>query len=121
MRGCSLRQPCGLSAGEARLPARPACGWPLVLVLPRARILAAAGLLWIACTGTPGRPEPADLVLQGGAVYTLDAARSWAEAAAVRGDTIVYVGPDAGAARFIGPDTQVVDLAGRMLLPGFQA
>ncbi len=87
---------------------------------PEKCTLAAAVLLFVACTGTPGRPEPADLVLQGGAVYTLDAARSWAETVAVRGDTIVYVGPDAGAARFIGPDTQVVDLAGRMLLPGFQ-
>jgi len=62
----------------------------------------------------------ADLVLRGGAVYTLDAARSWAEAVAVRGDRIVYVGPEDGVAAQIGPRTRVVDLAGKMVLPGFQ-
>jgi predicted amidohydrolase YtcJ len=64
-------------------------------------------------------PLPADLVLQGGAVYTMDAARSWARAAAVKDGRIVFVGNEAAAASWIGPKTRVVDLAGRMLLPGF--
>jgi predicted amidohydrolase YtcJ len=64
--------------------------------------------------------EPADLVLRGGAVYTLDTARSWAQAVAVRDGSIVYVGSDEKAAPFIGEETRVVDLDGRMLLPGFQ-
>lgn len=64
--------------------------------------------------------ESADLVLRGGAVYTLDAARSWAQAVAVRDGSIVYVGSDENAAPFIGEGTRVVDLDGRMLLPGFQ-
>jgi predicted amidohydrolase YtcJ len=63
---------------------------------------------------------PADLVLTGGAVYTVDPARSWAQAVAVRGGRIAYVGTDVGAAAFIGPKTRVVKLEGRMLLPGFQ-
>lgn len=62
----------------------------------------------------------ADLVLRNGAVYTEDAARSWAEAVAVRGETIVYVGPDRGAGAFIGPRTRVLDLGGKMVMPGFQ-
>jgi predicted amidohydrolase YtcJ len=63
---------------------------------------------------------PAELLLKGGAVYTLDAARSWAQAVAVRDGRIVYVGSDAGAAHYTGPETRVVELGGRMLLPGFQ-
>jgi predicted amidohydrolase YtcJ len=68
-----------------------------------------------------GAAEPAaDLVLRGGAVYTMDAARSWAEAVAVRGGRIVYVGDDGGARALVGPGTRVVDLGGRMVLPSFQ-
>src|SRR6516225_4981651 len=65
-------------------------------------------------------PEAADLALRHGAVYTLDGARSWAQAVAIRGGRIVYVGTDAGLASYVGAHTRVVDLHGRMLLPGFQ-
>jgi hypothetical protein len=67
-----------------------------------------------------GAPEAADLALVGGAVYTVDAARSWAEAVAIRAGRIVYVGSDAGIRPFVGEKTRVLELAGRMLLPGFQ-
>jgi predicted amidohydrolase YtcJ len=63
--------------------------------------------------------EPADIVFQGGGVYTVNASRSWAEAVAVRAGRIVYVGTDAGIARFIGPQTRRISLQGKMLLPGF--
>lgn len=62
---------------------------------------------------------PAEWVLRNGAVYTVDAARSWAQAIAISGKEIVYVGPDEGAAGYVGPPTQVIDLRGRMVLPGF--
>jgi hypothetical protein len=62
----------------------------------------------------------ADFVLEGAAVYTVDAARTWAEAIAVRGEEIIYVGGSEGAARYVGPRTRVVNLAGKMVLPGFQ-
>jgi len=62
---------------------------------------------------------PADLVLTGGAVYTVDAARSTAEAIAVRGNRIVAVGPAAQLRARIGPRTRVVALRGRTVLPGF--
>ena len=61
----------------------------------------------------------ADLVFRGGAVYTVDGGSRWARAVAVRSKRIVYVGDDAGAAALIGPATRVVELNGRMLLPGF--
>lgn len=73
-------------------------------------------LLVLACTG----PAPADLVLTHGAIYTEDATRSWAEAVAVRGGRIVYLGTAQGAQPYIGRGTRVLDLRGRMVLPGFQ-
>jgi predicted amidohydrolase YtcJ len=61
----------------------------------------------------------ADLVFTGGPVHTVDAARSRATAVAVRGDRIIAVGHDE-VRGLIGPRTEVVDLAGRLLVPGFQ-
>jgi len=62
----------------------------------------------------------ADLLFVNGAVYTVDAARTWAQAVAVRGDRIVAVGSDDDLGELRGTSTEVVDLGGRMLLPGFQ-
>ncbi len=77
-------------------------------------------LAFLAVAPLAGAQAPADLVLSGGAVYTVDAARSWAQAVAVRAGRIAYVGTDAGVKAFVGPKTRVVKLDGRMLLPGFQ-
>jgi predicted amidohydrolase YtcJ len=62
----------------------------------------------------------ADLILTGGAVYTVDAARSWAQAVAVKDGTITAVGADTQVREHAGPGTEVIGLDGRMLLPGFQ-
>jgi predicted amidohydrolase YtcJ len=66
------------------------------------------------------RSTVADLALRNGAIYTMDGARSWAETIAIDDGRIVYVGNDAGAKDYIGPQTQVVELEGRMVLPGMQ-
>jgi predicted amidohydrolase YtcJ len=58
--------------------------------------------------------------LVNGAVYTVDAARSWAQAVAITDGRIAIVGTDDDVRQAIGPSTEVVDLAGRMLVPGFQ-
>ncbi len=84
------------------------------------RIAAALGALLgaVPAGGCAGAPE-ADLLIRGARVWTADAERPWAEAVAVRGDRIVWVGSDAEAAgRFAGPK-QVLDAGGRLLLPGF--
>jgi predicted amidohydrolase YtcJ len=62
----------------------------------------------------------ADTVLVNGAVYTVDAARSWAQAVAIKDGRIAIVGTDDDVRQAVGPGTEVVDLAGRMLVPGFQ-
>lgn len=61
----------------------------------------------------------ADLVFTGGPVFTANTVRSRTDAVAVSAGRIVAVGAD-GVRDLVGPSTEVVDLAGRMLLPGFQ-
>ncbi len=63
---------------------------------------------------------PADLVFLSGPVHTVDPARTRASAVAVRGDRIIAVGHDAEVRDLIGPATEVVDLHGKLLIPGFQ-
>lgn len=63
--------------------------------------------------------ETADRVFLNGAVYTVDADRSWAEAVAVNDGRIVYVGDNNGAGRYIDDATEVTDLRQQMMLPGF--
>jgi predicted amidohydrolase YtcJ len=63
---------------------------------------------------------PADLVLTGGSVFTADAASTVEEAVAVRDGRISWVGPADEAEAQAGPQTQVLDLEGRTVLPGFQ-
>jgi predicted amidohydrolase YtcJ len=62
----------------------------------------------------------ADLAFVNGRVYTVDAERRWAGAVAVSRGQIVAVGTDADVRELIGSRTDVVDLDGRLLLPGFQ-
>jgi len=63
--------------------------------------------------------QPADLVLINGGIYTVDADRSWAEAAAIRNGLIVAVGDNSEIEALIGPETRTIDLTGKMALPGF--
>lgn len=63
--------------------------------------------------------DGADLVFLNGAVYTMDPARPRVSAVAVRDGAIVYAGDDAGARALAGAATEIIDLGGRMLLPGF--
>ncbi len=61
---------------------------------------------------------PADLVFRGGRIYTANDTAPTAEAVAVRGDRIVFVGTAAAAARYMGPRTRVVELRDRIVVPG---
>ncbi|MXX30423.1 MAG: amidohydrolase family protein, partial [Gammaproteobacteria bacterium] len=64
-------------------------------------------------------PEFADLVLRSGKVVTVDPALGTVEAIAVNGYRIAAVGDDAAIAARIGPHTEVIELRGRLALPGF--
>jgi predicted amidohydrolase YtcJ len=81
-------------------------------------------------TMTPRRPadailrrmpnDTADLVLTGGRIFTGDAAKTWAEALAVRGNRIVAVGADRDVKPLAGPQTRTIELQGRTVTAGFQ-
>ena len=62
--------------------------------------------------------KPADLVLAGGVVVTLDPARPRGSAVAIRDGRIVAVGDEAQVEPFVGPATKRIDLAGRAVVPG---
>ena len=87
--------------------------------MARRGFLAVAASLVFPALLAAAPPSPADLVLRGAAVYTVDGSRSWAQAVAVSGGRIVFVGPDSAIDGWIGPSTRVLDLAGRMVLPAF--
>jgi predicted amidohydrolase YtcJ len=60
----------------------------------------------------------ADLVLTNGYIYTADESRTVAEAVAILGNEIVYVGSDDGVVEFVDDATTVRDMNGAMLMPG---
>ncbi|OFW24021.1 MAG: amidohydrolase [Acidobacteria bacterium RIFCSPLOWO2_02_FULL_65_29] len=62
---------------------------------------------------------PADLVLRGGKIVTVDNARPEAQALAAVGDTIVAVGSNLDIQPYIGSNTRVIDLRGALAVPGF--
>ena len=80
-------------------------------------VLLSTALAAIASEASAAEP-PADLVISDAKIYTQDAHHSIAQALAVRGGTIVFVGTAADAQRLVGPKTQLEKLAGRLVLPG---
>lgn len=83
--------------------------------------LSIAALAALSFTGAPAfaaLPPSADLVLTHGRVYTLDPAKPWAEAVAVRGSRILAVGSDADILKLKTAATRVIDLHGGFLTPG---
>jgi predicted amidohydrolase YtcJ len=92
----------------------------------RARVHAAArgAILTLAVAAAPGagsaaaQGEPAGIVFRNARVYTASDRQPTAEAIAIRGDRIVFVGGNGDAAKLVGPATKVVDLKGATVLPG---
>jgi predicted amidohydrolase YtcJ len=73
----------------------------------------------LATCGEPPGEWAADWVFLNARIYTLDTDQPWAQALVVRGDEIVYVGKNAGAQAYQAGQTKVVDLDGKLMLPGF--
>ncbi len=72
-----------------------------------------------AAPGEAGATRPADIVFRNGSVYTASAGRPRAQAVALAAGRIAFVGRDEEALRYVGSRTRVVDLGGRLMLPGF--
>ncbi len=62
--------------------------------------------------------QPADLVLMNGRIVTMDAGNPVVEAMAARGQELIAVGSNAEVEGLIGPETEVIDLAGALAVPG---
>jgi imidazolonepropionase-like amidohydrolase len=69
--------------------------------------------------GCARQEKPADLVLINGKIVTVEAGRPAAEALAIRGDQIAAVEGAGDIKRYIGKSTRVIDLRGRLAIPGF--
>src|SRR5215813_2475389 len=77
----------------------------------------AAVILLLLSSAFP-QNQPADLVLKNANIYTVDDSKPHAQAVAVKGDKIVFVGSDAEVKAYIGPRTNVLDLKGATVVPG---
>lgn len=63
--------------------------------------------------------QVADLLIRNARVYTVESQQPWAQAIAMKGDKIQWVGDDKDTTAYIGPATRVLDARGRFILPGF--
>lgn len=79
-------------------------------------------LLTLGCseksTESTAVTSAADMVYTNGIIYTADKNHTLMQSIAVKGEDIVFVGSDDDAKAFIGENTQVTDLAGKLVLPG---
>ena len=91
------------------------------MVAPRGitQLIVFSGIILSGCAPESDPPAAADQVLMNGYVYTVDAERSVAEAVAIHDGRIAFVGSNTDVATLIDEGTEVIDLNGQMLLPGF--
>ena len=80
--------------------------------------LVAIAALWLAGYGLLGQGQTADTVLRNGKILTVDNNFSTAEAVAITGNKITAVGSEADVMKMAGPNTKVIDLKGRTVIPG---
>lgn len=122
MSGCGCSDPRAASRdASARLSRRSGISRRDLLKaggLAGVGVLAGGGRAWASPPGGPRRPSPADTVLVNGFVYTVDRHDRVAEAIAIDHGVIAFVGTNAAAKRYIGRRTEVIDLGGRMVMPG---
>jgi len=78
------------------------------------------GVSVVSCRPESTSADPADLILLNGAVYTMEESQPWASAVVVTGNTITAVlGAEDEVLAYQGPETEVVDLEGKFVVPGF--
>jgi predicted amidohydrolase YtcJ len=87
--------------------------------LTTALSLGTVALLVVASQARQPQPPAADLLLTNAKVVTVDERLPQVEAIAVRGDRIIALGSSADLKKYAGPATQVVDLQGQLVIPGF--
>jgi hypothetical protein len=92
-------------------------------VLPLALLVLAIFFSLIVTAVSASDINEAELLLLNGTIYTVNGTVDWdkqpQQVLAISGNRIVYVGNDSRALGLIGPKTRIIDLAGKMVLPGF--
>ncbi|HPW61228.1 MAG TPA: amidohydrolase [Cyclobacteriaceae bacterium] len=81
--------------------------------------IAGAFLLTIYLTGCSEKKTPADLIIRGGTIYTVEEGSPVVEAVAVSGDKIVFTGDLKDVSKYEGENTRIIDLQGKTMTPGF--
>ena len=84
-------------------------------IIKSSLLLSVLAFLSIGCTK---KIEEANLVFVNGQIYTVNMDHSWAESIAVSKTKIVFVGSSKQVERYIGPNTKVIDLKNKMVMPG---
>jgi predicted amidohydrolase YtcJ len=84
------------------------------------RFTATLGAIVLLAISGPaeGKKDMTDTILVKARIWTLDPAHPWAEAVALRGDRILVVGAEADVRAAASPKAKVVELGGRLVLPG---
>jgi predicted amidohydrolase YtcJ len=80
------------------------------------RVVAA---ILLVMSGITAGAETAETIFINGNIYTVNDKQPFAQAIAVKGDRIIFVGTNAEAEQFRGDKTHIVDLAGKTVTPGF--
>ncbi len=91
---------------------------PAILFFALPVILSNALVLGALCREAQAAASQADAVFLDGNFYTANPRQPWATAVAIQGDRILYVGDEAGAVEFVGPETTRYRLNGKLVLPG---
>jgi len=81
--------------------------------------IAATLLLFLCIISCSEKKTPADLIIRGGTIYTVEEGNPVVQAVAVSGDKIVFAGDLKDASKYEGENTQVIDLQGKTMTPGF--
>jgi hypothetical protein len=90
---------------------------PQIKMMRSAMKISFAALLFATC-GSALASDPAETVFISGNIYTMNENEAHAEAIAVKGDRIVFVGSNADAKKYQTPSARTVDLAGKTVVPG---
>ena len=81
-------------------------------------VLVLSLLVLLGFMPSASNPAAADLILINGNIYTVNEKQPHAEAIAIKGDRLIFVGSNAAAKKFQGTNTRLIDLHGETVVPG---
>lgn len=90
-----------------------------MFIKPAFLILLFLSIIALIYSCTSADSKSADIVFRNGYIFTVDSSNSKAEALAIKDGKFVFVGDNEGVKDYIGDKTKVIDLEGKMILPGF--